>query len=761
MKNIKTTQKNRAGIRQPKWLWRAALAGLTLAASVGVSRADVIVDQFNNATGAAEVAAWACTSQGWGITGTAAFSANDALSDPNSGSIQFTWNYSPADSNVRYTTTAPAPADLSGATFIEYDLMVDPASGVDNNGNIAAWQYGVNGTQCGGFNLGSWGTSFTPGVWQHIKTAITPGTFPSGPISQFFINPWNGWGSFPPGPTTMIVYMDNIVIDVPAPTYPNYVAFTFDNSTTLSSNVTSGVSGGTPGVDMTGLGWYGKSCVVTLDTTKNSTIPNASITPVPGSGAMHVVAAFDALSIDNGDVIALAFNTNFFGSGNWPDAVSSTNVMIDGTHYTAIEFDVLWDTNLSTMSITNFNSMGDIMGMPMGLLQPAAVNGGSGVNLNNTETAIPDEASNGWVHMTIAIPQSTANLNETIGLYFKKWGSGINGPLSGTAAYWLDNVVFDGGPVAIFRPTMSISEPVRGLNIVNNSGSGWDRESLLTFDTDFSWVNRSVPVTYSMNIAAFPGPQYSGYNARIYLVPNPAALEAEPDWTESSMAMISVALGTNNLANVTIGCKCGNPGANGNLYDSTNPTFNTTNSPVVGNWSFTFTHNTNILVTAPDGESTNWILPVLTGSDPTNNIVNAFGTAMEVYFGGYNNGTAHNGQRVVFANVGITRGSSTLLYDNFLEDTIIHYYLTDSGPWVQASDGSHPSEYLITADTTTKYYLDWTLPASGFSVETSSDLSSWSPASLTQAQYGDHMRSEVDVTNLPASGPFFFRLAHP
>jgi hypothetical protein len=483
----------------------------------------------------------------------------------------------------------------------------------------------------------------------------------------------------------MIIHLDNLVIDVPPALYPDYVAFAFDNSTTLASNVVSGVSGGTPGVDCTGAGWYGEPTTVAWDATKNSTISHPDIPVVAGSGAMHVKATYDALNLNNGDVIALAFNTNYFGSGNWPDAVTATNVMIDGTHYTAIEFDVLWDTNLSTMSITNFNTMGDIMGMPMGLLQPAAVNGGSGINMNNTEPAIPDAASNGWVHMIIPIPSNVANLNEIVGLYFKKWGSGNGNQYSGTAAYWIDNVVFDGGPLAIFRPTMSISEPVKGLNIVNNSGGGYDRESLLTFDSDFSWVDQSQPVTYSMDIADFPGPLYSGYNARIYLVPNPAALEAEPDWAESSMAMISVSLGGNNFASVTIGCKNGSPNNNGNLYDSTNPTFNTTNSPVVGNWSFTFTHNTNILVTAPDGESTNWILPVYTGSDPTNVLSTAFGSALEVYFGGYNNGTAHNGQRVVFANVGITNGSSALLYDNFLEDTIIHYFLTDGGPWVQAS----------------------------------------------------------------------------
>jgi hypothetical protein len=137
---------------------------------------------------------------------------------------------------------------------------------------------------------------------------------------------------------------------------------------------------------------------------------------------------------------------------------------------------------------------------------------------------------------------------------------------------------------------------------------------------------------------------------------------------------------------------------------------------------------------------------------------------MEVYLGGYNNGTANIGQRVVFSYVHIYGGSDEL-YDNFLADETINYYET-GGPWyIDASDGSVPAAYIIPANTTTKWYLDWSLPANGFSVQTNSNLSTpgaWAaiPA-LTAAQYGDHMHSEVDVTNLPSSSSEFYRLSHP
>jgi hypothetical protein len=91
---MKTTKTNRNAVRQPQWLWRAALAGLTLAASVGVSLAqNVIVDKFDNATGAAESAAWV-NNPGWGVTAASpTWTADDAQSSASSGSAEFQWTY--------------------------------------------------------------------------------------------------------------------------------------------------------------------------------------------------------------------------------------------------------------------------------------------------------------------------------------------------------------------------------------------------------------------------------------------------------------------------------------------------------------------------------------------------------------------------------------------------------------------------------------------------------------------------------------------
>jgi hypothetical protein len=140
---------------------------------------------------------------------------------------------------------------------------------------------------------------------------------------------------------------------------------------------------------------------------------------------------------------------------------------------------------------------------------------------------------------------------------------------------------------------------------------------------------------------------------------------------------------------------------------------------------------------------------------------------MVVYFGGYNNGAGNIGQRVVLANVGINGGSDTV-NDNFLTDTHIDDVSLGGSTWLLASDttgANDPSSaiYLITPTTTSQYYVDWSLPATGFVLQTNSNLinsSAWSTniPGLTTAILGDHVHAVVDKTNLPPSGPLFFRL---
>jgi hypothetical protein len=736
---MKTFPKNKIITLQPYWGLRAVWMVLVLFASAMAGWGqNVFIDQFNSLT---EVGYY--QSQGWnGSPATFALSSSfPGYGSGSTGSLKMTVPFGPGGENGPgiIDEATPFPLALANATFIEFDLMVDPSSAVDPSGNVYYFQlgfqdpgsYGYN--QVTGFNLGPGGTNFTPGVWQHFKVPVPSSiTALSGGYQGLVIDQYDS--SYATVGTT-ITYIDNIQVDIPppsAPTYPNYVGFNFDSSNTV-----------TEFSSIAGASWYGEPTTLTW-ATNNSTVANTNVTPVAGSGSAYIVDTYAGSSdVDNGDIFGLAFDTNYFVGGVFPAGENDTNLIIDGYHYDAVECDVLWDTNNSTMSIDNFNSMGDITGLPLGLF----CQGNAQQELSTTGVNIPDAASNGWVHLVIPYSGTVPGIDQVIGLWFKKYGSGANGPIAGQAAYWIDNVVFDGAPLPKVGPKMTLKPAVKGLNAIPANGP-FDRESLATFDTDFSWIQQASPVTYSFNIASFPSSTYSGYDARFYLVPNSVATESDPDYQEANMAMIQVYLNANGHATAEVMVKTNAPGGNGVLYTQ-DVTWNTTNSPAVGNWSFTFTLDTNVLIKAPDGESTNVMFP-LDDAD----LQSLFGSSMVVYIGAFDN-VVGQGQQMVFGNVGISNGSTVLLSDNFATDTTI-----SSADWLTASSGA-PGAIFLTQPTTV-YWLDWTTPASGFFVQTNATLlnaAEWSTNDpFSPVNYGNYLQTAVDVTNLPPSGSLFFQL---
>ena len=721
----------------PYWSIRAVwiVLALFVSAMAGWGQ-NVIIDQFNSLSDVNNY-----QSQAWnGSPATFAYSnLFPSYGSGSSGSLQMNVTYTASEDGPGIVDEAsPFPFSLATATYLEFDLMVPANSALDPNGNATYFQLGFQTAsygydQVGGFWLGPYGTNFTAGTWQHFKLPIPSGiSSASGNFIGMVIDPYD---SSYTTQSTNIIYIDNIQVDIPipsAPHYPNYVGFTFDNSNSVTTDSS-----------IAGSAWYGQPATITW-ATNNSTIASTNITPVAGSGSAYITATYAGSSdVDNGDIVGLTFDTNYFADG-FPPSESNTNDIIEGYHYTAVEFDILWDTNNSTMPLDDFNSMGDIDGVPLGLLS----NPGTGQQeLSTSDPNIPDAASNGWVHMVVPIPAGTAGIDQVIGLWFKKYGNGANGPIAGTAAYWIDNVVFDGGPIPQVGPALTLQHAVKGLNTLCAQGP-YDRESLVTYNANFSWVGSPTPVTYSFNIAQFPGTAYAGFDARLYLVPNPDASESDPDYAEPNLAMIQVYLNGSGLASVGILVKTNAANGNGNLY-SQDAYWNSTNSPAVGNWRFTFTDNTNIQITAPDGETANVIFPL----DSTD-LQNLFGSQLVVYVGGFDNAVGQ-GQDAVFGNLGITSGNTQLLYDDFATDTQIN-----PSEWLTESSGS-PGAVFLTSPTTV-YWLSWAAPATGFLVQTNGNLlnsSEWSTNdTFSPVNYGNYLQTAVDVTNLPPSGSLFFRL---
>jgi hypothetical protein len=725
---------------------RLAAAGLMLVASIGVVQANTIVDRFNTTN---EANAWTCTSIPWGITGTNEFSSNDAISSSTPGSIKFTVPFSAGgdntNANVRFTTTAPPSTDLSAATNIEFDLMVDPASALDPNGNLAYFQVGINGAQTGsGFWWGPWGTgTITKGVWQHFKVSFPAGTIASS-ASQFFINPYNNNWS---GNATVIFYMDNIVIDTPS--YPEFDAFVFNDLST-GTNV--------------GTNWYGHPVVGEWATNQST------LSGLPSSGSLHIIANLSAN--DNNVVCAIPFDiTNYQGFSGPAD----TNIVLNCQNYDTCELDLLWDTNLSTVAISNFNSLGDVAGFPLGLLINSGGGGGGQVEaFGSSTTTIPDSASNGWVHLSFPINRVSAGIDQTIGLWLKKYSGNTNAAFTGTVAFYIDNVKFLGSTIPLVQagPTVSISKPTYGLQLVSTATGGnvqYDRESLVTYAAaPYTFVNQASPVTYAFNIAYMPPSTGGGnYLALIMLVPSDSAnsingTDVEPDYVDPNILILSLQRNGNGIGTfVALGAKAGQPNGNGSLYDNTkNRSWNSPSDPK-GQWTMTIANNTNITVTAPDGSSVTTNFPWgFNSSDVAANF--DFGEGIYAYFGSSCNGSANEGQRIVLGSAGVTNGSSSVLWDHFATDTTLS--IGTGQTWLRMSESSTRPAYACgLLPLTTQWMLDWTVPGSGNSVLTNATLSKngWGSTGLQGLLDATHYHQDIDVTNLPPTADGFFRLSNP
>lgn len=710
--------------RLGRGLTSASLA-LALLAVVPASRAtEHIVSTFDNASSV--TTGWYVQNWNNSLIYSNAWSANDAQGSASSGSMAMYTAFGPGTTNTGDVFRLPLnDFNGSGYTAVEFDAKVDPASSLDQYGTACAYQVGVFTTSSYNYHANYMNINpvATNNGWAHyvVPASAIGGVSEWADIKEIFIQ--NTDGNYNNGLTNLcITYLDNLKFTGPNPTYPNQTVETFDDDSFLASAFTN---------------WYGKPVTMIWTTNDAHGLTN--------SGSAEIIATFDGA--DNTDVIGLWFGTNGTFTGTF------TSNSINGTHYNAIEMDVMWDTNLSTVDLATFNNHGDIFGMPLGIISG---NGGQVEACGTSTTYIPNGASNGWVHIVLPMNPTSAG-TDVEGLWFKKYQ--YDTAITGTVAYFVDNIQFDGGPIATPRVPMTLSKPTAGLECDNYGGS-YDRDGLETVDNSLTFVDTPYPSSYTLTIDKFAGVNYQGYSARVYWVPNPFATEREPDWVEPTLLMCDIYEQANGTANAVLRCKTNQPNSNGSLYIGGavgNPNF--VSSKVVGTWTFTFPNDTTINIKAPDGTSTNLAFPL---GLATADVQNYFGSAggMEVYYGSFTGGSGNVGQYVVLGGAGFNANGVTNS-DTFTADADI-----DLTTWTPQADGGASSVFIVPPDY--KYYLDWPATVSGEMIQTNNTLSNpagWSTnGTPVGVQAGDHYHTVWHTSDLPdngADGNFFFRLVHP
>jgi hypothetical protein len=466
----------------------------------------------------------------------------------------------------------------------------------------------------------------------------------------------------------------------------------------------------------------------------------------PGTTGSDYVGAGFSTSSDHpmADYITFPPYDNWYWNGN--GSVTLIN-------YTAVQFEVLWDTNYSTISIDQFNNPSLYQSVLSGSQQGVQLDWtiGSGDQGTIGDFTIPDSASNGWQTVTVPIPDTLYPTAGTCGIMMDKYlnnHSAVTG--TANAFFWIANVQLIGNEGPPPPPTLSSpTKPSPGLNVWNatEGNSYYDRNEVgLVASNGVSWVGYATaanPVKYSFTINSFPPSPANGAEAYLMLSPNPAYYDNAIDYNEPNCVVVEVqSTATGSAMYFTY--KTNQP-SSGNY--TTVGLVNSAQSPV-GSWSVTFTSPTNVTLTASDGTTSSFIF--------TNglNFAETQSPGAYLYLGGQANNATSINHAVVYSNFSIS-GVPAAMSDNFLADSTLNTNL-----WFNFM--SHAPGGVFVLPPGAENWVTWTLPDAGFQLQAATNLTGpWNILSSSDFLLPEVGQvSELITTNdLPAGTPHaFFQL---
>jgi hypothetical protein len=452
-----------------------------------------------------------------------------------------------------------------------------------------------------------------------------------------------------------------------------------------------------------------------------------------GGGSLYIETGYTA---DDQNAITVMGN---YGGWFWNGDVRSN--LLD---YVSLEFDIKWDPT-STISIDNFNTDGGDNGL-------AIWNARFTTDWEWIEFGrilVPNDAATGWAHVSVPIDPTTASLDQSAGIVFKKWIPADVAAAGGVAAFWLDNVELVARSGELEPPTMSLSsDATAGLNLITLAGGQWQRQGIRTVNENFSWVGSGTPTTYEFTVSEMPGADYAGFSAHVYLVANDPRDRVDPDWAHPDVVRFDMSLQDDGTYLGTIRYKIDSPESNGEMFGGAGELGSITSATVIGPWGFTFNNDTSITLISPDGTA-DVTLP--------DTAVAEFDAPLAVYYGVMANQLERQGQKVVLAQARIQGAVGGVdVTDDFPGP------LLDTTTWELAAE--YPDGVMILTDDAA-LWLSWTLPDSGFSLQAATGIepAGWAPfaGSTPPLPTGPTKSVLINKSDLPGAAAAYFQLNQP
>lgn len=425
---------------------------------------------------------------------------------------------------------------------------------------------------------------------------------------------------------------------------------------------------------------------------------------------------------------------------------------LDGTLYTNLVFNIRWDASSPTADDGNH-----------GYLEYGLRNADFSQTALGGRTILASDAGT-WLRIEAPIDPATPKLDTITGVWLKVW-SGGGGGLTGSAVFWVDNVLLlaNTNTAPPPPPSMSIAPATPGLRMAASGTGQYQRQNIRTLATDadgnmngYSWVGASGPVSYAVTLKDFPDAAHSGFQAHLFLAPEAGmpygAGDTSIDWNTPNIVFVQIAGNSDGTASARFMYKTNLPSGNAMLWNTDEAAGPVGTLAIIsdasanGTWTVTFQNDTQVTLTTPSGAVTNVAMPAAAAE--------LFADPMFVYVGVQPNQVANLGQSATLGEVRFT-GVPTPLTETFSGDAL------DATRWAIVAESASG---IVQVPTAARYWLDWEAPATGFVVQSSPSLAagSWVDPGLSNViQIGNRKTVLVPQSALPAGRTGYFRLIKP